>query len=152
MEQCRAAEDPVGRPVEVRIGAGHRADHVSRAAEIVAYGSRGASQQQGVAVAVYADRVPGGNDFGRDRRVALHLLADEEERGNCLPGVESLEYRRSAAEVRPVVEGERDPAPSRKRARNLKRCGDRACDGSRRGSEPRHRDRARQKVRSHALP
>jgi hypothetical protein len=79
-----------------------------------------------VVVAVDADRVAGGNDFGRDRAVALDLLADEEERGDRLPGVESLEYRRSAFLVRPVVEGECDPAPGRKRARNLKRCGDRA--------------------------
>ena len=93
-----------------------------------------------MAIAVDADRVAGGNDLGRERPVALDLLADQEERRDRASSVQSLEYGRGAVAMRPVVEGACDPAPGRKRARNPKGRGNRPHDGSRRRSEPRRGD------------
>ena len=87
-----------------------------RAEEVVAYGARGASQQERVAVAMDADRMAGSNDLGRECPVVLDLLADEEERRNRVRAVKCLEHGRGALAMGPVVEGERNPAPSRKRA------------------------------------
>jgi hypothetical protein len=86
-----------------------------------------------------ADRVAGGNDLGRECPVALDLLAEKEERRNRMPGVQRLQHGWSAVAVGPVVEGERNPAPGWKRARNPKRCRDRSHDGGGRGAEPRGR-------------
>ena len=54
-----------------------------------------------------ADLMAGVDDLARERRVALDLLADEEERGGHALAGEHLEHRGRALRVRPVVERER---------------------------------------------
>ncbi len=51
-------------------------------------------------------RVPGGPDLGREARIALHLLADEEEGGAGAGAVELGQRRRGALRMGAVVEGQ----------------------------------------------
>src|SRR4051794_1868749 len=60
-----------------------------------------------VAEAVDAHLVAAAIDLGRDVRVALDLLTDEEEDRLDAGVVEGVEHRRCALRVRPVVEGKR---------------------------------------------
>jgi hypothetical protein len=54
------------------------------------------------------DLVPGGGDLGRNRRPALDLLTDEEER-RCRPGCfEQLKNGRRRLRMRTIVECQRD--------------------------------------------
>jgi len=65
-------------------------------------------QHEPVPVAVERDFVPGCGDLGRDRRPALHLLSDEEERRRRPRGREHLESGRCPLRMRAVIERQRD--------------------------------------------
>jgi len=55
----------------------------------------------------------GGDDLGGERRVAVHLLADQKERGRDPGALERRKDGRGALRMRTVVEGQRDPAVTR---------------------------------------
>ncbi len=81
-----------------------------------------------MAVAVQRDLVPGVDDLARERGIAQHLLADEEERRAHPLAREDLEHRWRSLRVWAVVERERVAASTR-------RCGPPSPSGGRR---PRH--------------
>jgi hypothetical protein len=72
----------------------------------------GQPKQVAVALAVNPNGVTGGHDLRDERGAALHLLADEEERGRRSRAREDLEHRRRATRVGPIVEGQRVTAPA----------------------------------------
>jgi len=90
-----------------------------------------------VPVAVQRDLVPGGCDLGRERRVALDLLTDEEERCACVRSAEQLERRRRSFRVWAVVECQRDAGRITQAQRDAERRGDGRNDRGRRRPAPR---------------
>ena len=58
-------------------------------------------------VAVDPHLVARGHDLGRERRVALHLLADKEERRAHAGPLQGGEHGRRSPRMRTVVEGQR---------------------------------------------
>src|SRR5207248_6130067 len=103
------AEDAVRRTVGPRLVARRAGDDVERAVEVVREAAGRTSEEQRVPVAVQGDLVAGGCDLGRERWIALDLLADEEECRARVRGPQQLERRRRALRMRPVVERQCDP-------------------------------------------
>ena len=60
-----------------------------------------------MAVAVQPHLVAGGDDLARQRAIARHLLADQEERRRDARAREDLEHRRGAERVGAVIECQR---------------------------------------------
>ena len=116
--RARRDEDAVRRPVDRRGGPGRFADHGERTIEVGREGRGPPPQEQLVPVAVQGDLVACRRDLGRKGRVALDLLADEEERCGCAGRRKHLEHRRRSLRVRPVVEGDGDAARLVEQARD----------------------------------
>ncbi len=114
--RARRSAEAFSTPYGGRYSAGEtlavRLDHLLGAGDVLAHLRGRQAQQVAMAVAVQADRVTGGDDLARQRGVALHLLADQEERRLHARGGEDLEHRRSPLGVRTVVEREREAAPA----------------------------------------
>ena len=82
-------------------------DRVLRALDVLAHLRRRQAQQVAMPVAVQRDLMAGVGDLARERRVAQHLLADQEERRRHTLAREDLQHRRRALRVRAVVERQR---------------------------------------------
>jgi len=104
------AEDAVRGSVARRLDAGCGTDDVSGACQVFGELPGRPAQQQGVPVAVDGDLVPRGHELRRERGSALDLLSDEEERSARICALELIEHGRRSLWMRPVVEGEGDPA------------------------------------------
>lgn len=89
----------------------HAADHLDGALEVVSDGVSGEAELHTMPVAVDRDLVPAPLDLGGDVRIALDLLADQEEDrfGACV--IERIEHARGPLRMRAVVEGERRLRP-----------------------------------------
>ena len=73
--------------------------------------------------------MPGGDDLRGERRVAPHLLADQEEGRVHARGGEQLEHRRRALRVGTVVEGQRVATPARRAVLDAERSTQRGQSG-----------------------
>ncbi len=111
--QRGGVEHPVGRAVEPDGDTRGVLDRGLRAVDVLPRLAGREAQQVAVAVAVQADAVPGGHDLARQRRIAAHLLADEEERRRYARRGQHVQHRRRSLAVGAVVEGERVPLPAR---------------------------------------
>src|SRR6185437_16962046 len=88
LAQAAGREDPVRWAIDGGGDPRRLLDGRSAAAQILAQHAGREPQLVAVAEAVQRDAVPGGPDLGREARIALHLLADEEERGAGAGAVE----------------------------------------------------------------
>src|SRR3954470_23347569 len=93
-------------------------------------------------IAVQGHRVARHDDLARERRVAAHLLADQEE-GRPRPGaLERRQHRRGAGRGRPVAEGHRHAGQPVDPPRDAQRRGERRGVSGRGRGRPRRRGRA----------
>ena len=126
-------EDPVRRPVEAQALPGQVLDHAPRRAQVLAHLPGRQPKQVAVALTVNPNGMPGREDLAHERGVALHLLADHEERRPRAGARQHLEHRRGAAGVRAVVEGERVTASARRAVLDSQGAPERRDDAAQRG-------------------
>jgi hypothetical protein len=108
MSEGAGAEDAVWRAIERRQHTSRLGNRLDGAVEIVGERTHGASEQQGVPVAVHGDLVACRHDLARERRPEPYLLTDEEEGCSRTAALELVEHSGGAVEMRAVVERQCD--------------------------------------------
>src|SRR5262245_64699030 len=106
----RAAEHTVRGPVEARLDSGCRGERLSRPTRVVGEQPAAPLKACPMPEAVEPELVAGGRDLAYELRIALDLLAaDEEDRGH-VEAVQLREHRGRALAMRAVVEREKNSA------------------------------------------